>query len=177
MLSLYQGAPAPSNCSFFLLSPSLPHPNSLHCVFFISRFSAQRSPEEEPPTAQDGWWQKTLRALKTLLLFSIILGLSLLLWGYVFQGCGPCKQDPRSPHSPLSIHPSILPRPTIHPDPWGPWVPSLVPRESLSCPVNPSPAHQSDHFLLIRVSVPFPNQTLLCLAPWGESSLLPLSQL
>ena len=61
MLSLYQGAPAPSNCSFFLLSPSLPHPNSLHCVFFISRFSAQRSPEEEPPTAQDGWWQKTLR--------------------------------------------------------------------------------------------------------------------
>ncbi|XP_069443116.1 kell blood group glycoprotein isoform X3 [Ovis canadensis] len=53
----------------------------------------ERSPEEEPPTAQDGWWQKTLRALKTLLLFSIILGLSLLLWGYVFQGCGPspCK--------------------------------------------------------------------------------------
>ncbi|XP_042104890.1 kell blood group glycoprotein isoform X2 [Ovis aries] len=53
----------------------------------------ERSPEEEPPTAQYGWWQKTLRALKTLLLFSIILGLSLLLWGYVFQGCGPspCK--------------------------------------------------------------------------------------
>ncbi|KAB0375753.1 hypothetical protein FD755_012396 [Muntiacus reevesi] len=52
-----------------------------------------RFPEEEPPTAQDGWWQKTLRALKTLLLFSIILGVSLLLWGYVFQGCGPspCK--------------------------------------------------------------------------------------
>nr|XP_020746727.1 kell blood group glycoprotein [Odocoileus virginianus texanus] len=50
-------------------------------------------PEEELPTAQDGWWQKTLRALKTLLLFSIILGVSLLLWGYVFQGCGPspCK--------------------------------------------------------------------------------------
>ncbi|KAJ1063379.1 hypothetical protein K5549_017750, partial [Capra hircus] len=58
-----------------------------------TKFSAQRSPEEQPPTAQDGWWQKTLRALKTLLLFSIILGLSLLLWGYVFQGCGPspCK--------------------------------------------------------------------------------------
>uniref|UniRef100_A0A8C6CIU0 Kell metallo-endopeptidase (Kell blood group) n=1 Tax=Moschus moschiferus TaxID=68415 RepID=A0A8C6CIU0_MOSMO len=59
----------------------------------ISWFSAQRSPEEEPIPAQDGWWQKTLRALKTLLLFSIILGVSLLLWGYVFQGCGPspCK--------------------------------------------------------------------------------------
>lgn len=160
MLSLYQGAPAPSNCSFFLLSPSLPHPNSLHCVFFISRFSAQRSPEEQPPTAQDGWWQKTLRALKTLLLFSIILGLSLLLWGYVFQGCGPCKQDPRSPHSPLSIHPSILPRPTIHPDPWGPWVPSLVPRESLSCPsVRPFPPHQG--------LCPFPQPDTSLLSPLG----------
>uniref|UniRef100_A0A8C0A8L8 Kell metallo-endopeptidase (Kell blood group) n=1 Tax=Bos mutus grunniens TaxID=30521 RepID=A0A8C0A8L8_BOSMU len=53
----------------------------------------ERSPEEELHTAQDGWWQMTLRALRTLLLFSIILGLSLLLWGYVFQGCGPspCK--------------------------------------------------------------------------------------
>lgn len=170
MLSLYQGTPAPTICSFFLLSPSLPHPNPLHHVFLISWFSAQRFPEEEPPTAQDGWWQKTLRALKTLLLFSIILGVSLLLWGYVFQGCGPCKRDPRSPHSPLPIHhPSSRDPPRIL-TPGGPGFPA-------SCPVNPSPAHQSDDLLLIRVSVPFPNQTFLCLVPWGESSSLPLSQL
>lgn len=58
-----------------------------------TRRRRERSPEEEPHTAQDGWWQMTLRVLRTLLLFSIILGLSLLLWGYVFQGCGPspCK--------------------------------------------------------------------------------------
>uniref|UniRef100_A0A4W2D316 Kell metallo-endopeptidase (Kell blood group) n=1 Tax=Bos indicus x Bos taurus TaxID=30522 RepID=A0A4W2D316_BOBOX len=58
-----------------------------------TRRRRERSPEEELHTAQDGWWQMTLRALRTLLLFSIILGLSLLLWGYVFQGCGPspCK--------------------------------------------------------------------------------------
>ncbi|XP_027394591.1 kell blood group glycoprotein isoform X10 [Bos indicus x Bos taurus] len=54
-----------------------------------TRRRRERSPEEELHTAQDGWWQMTLRALRTLLLFSIILGLSLLLWGYVFQGCGP----------------------------------------------------------------------------------------
>lgn len=58
-----------------------------------TRRRRERSPEEEPHTAQDGWWQMTLRVLRTLLLFSIILGLSLPLWGYVFQGCGPspCK--------------------------------------------------------------------------------------
>ncbi|XP_070644397.1 kell blood group glycoprotein isoform X3 [Bos indicus] len=58
-----------------------------------TRRRRERSPEEELHTTQDGWWQMTLRALRTLLLFSIILGLSLLLWGYVFQGCGPspCK--------------------------------------------------------------------------------------
>ncbi|OWK06360.1 hypothetical protein Celaphus_00012353 [Cervus elaphus hippelaphus] len=105
----------------------------------------RRFPEEEPPTAQDGWWQKTLRALKTLLLFSIILGVSLLLWGYVFQGCGPCKRDPRSPHSPLPIHhPSSRDPPRIL-TPGGPGFPA-------SCPsLGGSP-----HRFLFRSSELFP---------------------
>uniref|UniRef100_A0A8C0DMT4 Kell metallo-endopeptidase (Kell blood group) n=1 Tax=Balaenoptera musculus TaxID=9771 RepID=A0A8C0DMT4_BALMU len=56
---------------------------------FTSWFSAQRSPEEGLPTVQGGQWAMARRALMTVLLFSLILGGSLLLWGYVFQGCGP----------------------------------------------------------------------------------------
>ena len=76
--------------------------------------------------------------------------------------------DPPTAHSP-STHPSSQDPPHIL-TPGGPGFPA-------SCPVNPSPARQSDHFLLLRVPVPFPNQTLLCFAPFGESSSLPLSQL
>ncbi|KAM9076971.1 kell blood group glycoprotein, partial [Megaptera novaeangliae] len=75
----------------FSSPPPFPHPspNPLHLVVFTSWFSAQRSPEEGLPTVQGGQWAMARRALMTVLLFSLILGGSLLLWGYVFQGCGP----------------------------------------------------------------------------------------
>ena len=59
-----------------------------------------------------------------------------------------------------------------HPDPPGPRVPDLFPLESRSWPpVRP--------FLLTRISVPFPHQTFLCLAPWGSPHhfLFPSSEL
>uniref|UniRef100_A0A8C9E2R1 Kell metallo-endopeptidase (Kell blood group) n=1 Tax=Phocoena sinus TaxID=42100 RepID=A0A8C9E2R1_PHOSS len=56
---------------------------------FTSWLSAQRSPEEGLPAVHSRQWAMARRALMTVLLFSLILGGSLLLWGYVFKGCGP----------------------------------------------------------------------------------------
>ncbi|XP_022434824.1 kell blood group glycoprotein isoform X2 [Delphinapterus leucas] len=54
-----------------------------------TRRRRERSPEEGLPAVHSRQWAMARRALMTVLLFSLILGGSLLLWGYVFQGCGP----------------------------------------------------------------------------------------
>uniref|UniRef100_A0A8D2BIJ0 Kell blood group glycoprotein n=1 Tax=Sus scrofa TaxID=9823 RepID=A0A8D2BIJ0_PIG len=48
----------------------------------------ERPPEEELPTVQSRRWARALRALTTVLLFSLILGSSLVLWAYI-PGCRP----------------------------------------------------------------------------------------
>lgn len=162
MLSLYQGpqhqVTVPSS-SFPLPSP-IPI-LSIVCFFYFPVLAFERSQKEEPPTAQDGWWQKTLRT-KDPSIFSIILGLS-LLWGYVFQGCGPCKQDPDPPPTARTLHPpSIL---QAHPCVLTLGLPGFQPRaRESSLPI-------SQTIPLIRVSVPSLTRPSL-LSPLGSHCFL-----
>ncbi|XP_057589573.1 kell blood group glycoprotein [Hippopotamus amphibius kiboko] len=54
-----------------------------------TRRRRERPPEEGLPAVHSTQWAMARRALITGLLVSVILGGSLLLWVYVFQGCGP----------------------------------------------------------------------------------------
>ncbi|XP_074222990.1 kell blood group glycoprotein isoform X7 [Camelus bactrianus] len=58
-----------------------------------TRQRRERSPEEGLSPVQRRRWAMARRALMTVLSFSLVLGISLLLWAYVFRGCGPppCK--------------------------------------------------------------------------------------
>lgn len=111
-MSLYKGTLA-LTFSFSLLSPfsSSPlSPNTLHLVVFTSWLPAQRAPEERLPSATEPGrqWSMVRRMLTAGLLFSLLLGFSLLLV-YIFRSCGPGKQDSgiSQPSQPFLIRGSI----------------------------------------------------------------------
>lgn len=164
-----------TNCSFFPSPPFFPpfSPTPLHLVFLTSWFSTQRPPEEELPTVQSRRWARALRALTTVLLFSLILGSSLVLWAYI-PGCRPRKQDPSTwpPSQPSLNH---GPRPSVHPPqvlcPLTYFIPTLRAQvHDLFLPVSCS-WPQSGHLLHSRVSgpPPLPPQAFLAFSVPAQS--------
>lgn len=110
-ISLHRGPG--TNFSFLFPLPFLfltPSPNALHLVAFTSWLPVQRSPEERLPTATEpsGQWSVVKRVLMAGLLFSVLLGFSVLLV-YIFRSCGPRKHDPGSaqPSQPFLIGGSL----------------------------------------------------------------------
>ncbi|KAB1276411.1 Kell blood group glycoprotein [Camelus dromedarius] len=72
-----------------------------------TRQRRERSPEEGLSPVQRRRWAMARRALMTVLSFSLVLGISLLLWAYVFRGCGPPPWE--SPHHVLFPSSELLP--------------------------------------------------------------------
>lgn len=144
-----------TNFSFLFPLPFLfltPSPNALHLVVFTSWLPVQRSPEERLPTATEpsGQWSVVKRVLMAGLLFSVLLGFSVLLV-YIFRSCGPRKHDPGSaqPSQPFLIRGQPLP--AQHPRGFVPWTysPLTLPDPLLSphFPTSSSPSAPGLGFL------------------------------
>lgn len=97
-----------------LLFPSLSL-NPLHLLSFTSWFLPQSTPEERPPVEGSRPWAVARRVLTAIQVLGLLLCFSVLLF-YIFQNCGPRKQDPRHPN-PVSPRPALAPGPS--PCSWG----------------------------------------------------------
>lgn len=148
-----------------------------------TRQRRERSPEEGLSPVQRRRWAMARRALMTVLSFSLVLGISLLLWAYVFRGCGPRKQNPRAlpPGQPSLSHGPHLP--ICHPEDLCPWIYMSLILTSRAPRAPRLFLPESHTWPLVRSFRPhqglpsFPSPGIPLPSPLGEPSSRSLSQL